>query len=897
MKKVDVRKAFLLILIYFLNSFSLQAQSVRGNLEGIILDSDGHPIRDVNVSAFSPSLQKTRGAATNSDGYFIIPALPVGRYQISIHHIAHQERVVENVSVRLGKTTSIGEQKLTSKTIESPEVFVYAKRPLLDPSSSSLGENLETELFELLPVQRDFRSVVSMLPLANTSYLGDETNIAGATGVESMYFIDGNNTTDPFRGLTSTNLPYNFVKEIEVKQGGYEAEFGKAMGGIINVVTHSGSNTFHSNVFAYLTGSRFASNPQTGISNTNVESFSTYDVGISLSGPIIRDKLWYFAAYNPSFESQDIEIPGFGIHGDKKTSHRFAGKLTYQFQDHTQVTLTAIGDPTTHHRIGPAEFIAGTSFILADPYPYLFFMKTGSVDASLQWKSVFKKNILIEGAISYLDRDENVKGNTGTSLNEPHYRDLTNGTISGGVGNFYETKSTRASAWMHGTFFFRNHQIKTGLCYENNKLDDFYNLSPYHLTKVNTSHYIKFVWNQEEIVSNKVFSWFLQDSWLASRRMRLNLGLRWESQFLFGDDGKLAQPFTNQIQPRVGFAYQVGPLGTQKLFGSIGRFYQQLGTVISALYFTGFDVYQEYYSADPRTNSGIAPDSLIVWATKEKHPFSRIPDLQGEHYDELTIGYERLVGKHYKVGITGIYRTLKNAIQQAYDLERQKAVAGNPGSGELSFLPKFTRDFTAFELTFSRFGADRVNFMLSYVLSRNYGNFTGLFNSDINASWPGNYVSLRTQEQAKNSTGLLPNDHTHVFKLLASYRFDNGLTAGMFFTAQNGMPLNEFGASLYDPGEPVFLVKRGSAGRTPAIWDLNVRLTYRFNSNTSGAISPKIILDFQHIGNPRGIVNVNQWRYLGRDSDGNHINPNPTFGQTIAHQSPFMVRLGLEVDF
>jgi len=892
-----MRKFFVIILLTLMNTFTLQGQSVTGNLEGIILDSEGNPISDVNVSVTSLNMQRTRGAATNSEGYFIIPALPVGIYRVNIQHIAHQERIIKNVSVHLGKTTTIGEQKLEFKTLESPEVIVFANRPLLDPTTSSIGENLEADMFESLPTKRDFRSVISMLPHANTSYFADETNVAGATGAENMYFIDGNNTTDPLRGATSTNLPYNFIKEIEVKKGGYEAEFGKAMGGIINVVTYSGSNTFHANAFAYLTGSGFAGDPKPAISSIKVENFSTYDVGLSLSGPIIRNKLWYFAAYNPSFDDTDIEIPGFGIHRDKKTSHRFAGKLTYQMKDHTGITLTAIGDPTKHHRVGPAEFIAGTSFILADPYPYLALVETGGIDASIQWKSIIKKNILFEGAMAYFNRIDNFRGDTEISLNEPHFRDLTNGTISGGFGNFSDSKSTRASTWIQGTFFVTNHLIKTGISYENNKFDDFFNLSPYHLTKVNDSLYIKFVWNQEEIVSNKVLSLFLQDSWSVSRRLRLNLGLRLDAQYLFGDDRKLAQPLNDQLQPRIGFIYQLGALGTQKLFGSFGRFYQQIGTFISALYFSGIDLFQERYSVDPRMNPGVAPDSVIVWASKDEHPFSKVEGLQGEHYDEITIGYERLVGTHYKIGITGIYKTLRNAIQQGFDLESFEAVVGNPGKGDLSFLPKFKRDYTALELTFSRFGASRVNFLVSYVLSRNYGNFTGLFNSDINASWPGNYVSLRTEEQAVNSTGLLPNDHTHVFKLFGSYQLGFGVMAGIFFTAQSGMPLNELGASIYDPGEPVFLVKRGSSGRTPTIWDLNLRLTYRVNSNFLKDMRPKIILDFQHIGNPRAVVNVNQWKYLGRDNDGNHINPNPTFGHAIAHQPPFMARLGLEVGF
>jgi hypothetical protein len=217
----------------------------------------------------------------------------------------------------------------------------------------------------------------------------------------------------------------------------------------------------------------------------------------------------------------------------------------------------------------------------------------------------------------------------------------------------------------------------------------------------------------------------------------------------------------------------------------------------------------------------------------------------------------------------------------------------------LSFLPKPKREYRALEVTVERMGADRLNFLASYVLSRSYGNYTGLFVSDANFAAPGNNFSLQLPEQARNSTGRLPNDRPHVLKLFGSYRFDFGVTSGAFLTWASGTPLNRFGATplIF---RPLFLVPRGSAGRTPSIWDANARLTYDLARGTFlGAVRPgRIILDLHHIGSLRRAVLMDQFEFLSVDpATGTQTNPNPNFGKALAYQPPMAARLGVELGF
>ncbi len=248
-------------------------QDISGNIEGYIVDTLGSPLTGVNILLESENLQGTLGAATNDEGYFRIINLPVGIYIVKISSIGYQKITFQNVQVQLGKTIFLGEIQLKPQNIDLPEVVISGNTLSIDPNSTVVGANLHLKDFERLPLDRNYRSVAALLPMANTSYLGDEINIAGATGGENKYFIDGIDATDSFLGSTGTNLPNNFVKEIEVKEGGYEAEFPGSLGGTLNVVTLSGSNEFHGSVSGFFTSNRFTANRKIGLLDRTQEDF------------------------------------------------------------------------------------------------------------------------------------------------------------------------------------------------------------------------------------------------------------------------------------------------------------------------------------------------------------------------------------------------------------------------------------------------------------------------------------------------------------------------------------------------------------------------------------------------------------------------------------------------
>jgi len=891
------RRTFSFTFALLLNS-TTQAQQTTGNLEGRILDSEARPLARADVIVAGPGLQGTRGTTTDENGHFRVMALPPGVYAAKIIHIAHHSIAYSDVAISLGRTTTLGEVRLTAKTVEMPEIEVVRTKPHVDPTTTTLGGSLDSKTFEALPTERSYLSLITLLPQANASYFGDGTSIAGSTGLENMYFIDGVNVTDGIRAAASTNLPYNFVKEVEVRTGGYEPEFGRAAGGLVNVVTHSGGNEFHGQVFAFFTNNDFAGTPSRGVVELGLQSFSSYDVGFSLGGPIIRDELWFFTAYNPTFKQEVIVIPGLGNYTDKKTAHLFAAKLNWQAAEHTNVTFSTFGDPVVHHRIAnPLSGIFGSPSRLENADPFLSLLEEGGVNLTLSIRHRLTPCLFIESSLSRFDRIENIRGETVRGRAEPTIVGLDNGVWSGGYLETQEYRNIRTIGKISGTFFLSDHTLKAGLEYEDilSKTERFFT-NPGTVLRFSDSLYqvIYAVLDYREN-ANRAPSFFIQDSWLISEQLRINLGLRWDGQYLVGSDGTVAQSISDEFQPRIGFTFQPGELGAQKIFGSYGRFYQQLPTNLTQFVHSPWSNGILEFHQDPRFNPA-AGDTIqpLPWTRTQE-----VEGLKGEYFDEFTLGYERRLSDELTLGVRGVYRRLGEYINTALpaDSFTVEIAYGNPGRGPLSYLPKVQRDYHALEITLEKSRGERFNFLASYVLSRTYGNIAGPYNPFTGFIEPNNSHELELGEQVRNSWGLLPYDRTHSFKFISSYRFDFGLTFGSTVTWQTGTPLSELGFNSHGiPARYIFLQQRGTAGRMPSVWDLSLRLTYDLTEWIPSFSRPKIILDVFHIGNPRNPVNFDQIHYF-RVENGNQTSPNPNYLKPTQYQPPMTVRLGLEVSF
>jgi hypothetical protein len=864
------------------------AQETTGTLEGRVLDASGVPLEGARVTVAGPSAQGTREVSTSQEGRFTCLALPVGEYEVGVVHPTHATQTVKGVRIRLGRTTSLGSVHLRALLRREETVDVLGQPPLVDPASTFVGDELSHEEFAALPIERDYRNLATLLPQANESYLGDETNFAGSTGLENRYFIDGIDVTDPNRNSTGIRLPYNFVREVQVRTGGYRAEYRSSLGGVVNAVTHVGGNDVHGQVFGFFVNNQLSAKAQHAASEPSEGDFTRFDVGLGLGGPILRDRLWFYLAYSPAFEREDVEIPGQGFFQDRTTSHGYAGKVTWRAGPTHTLTLTAIGDPTNRRGVASPWGGYPEAVSFANPDPYLERIRAGGRSLMLEGQHVLRDGLLLQFFVSRaVHREENTPDSE-RGGSESLFIDSEAGLWSGGAPDNVDNRSVVTTAGLGGTFATARHLLKGGLEYRNNRWD--FGMAGYYLQRYSDDYYFEWVMEAQGRVANRTLSAFVQDSWRPADRLRIDVGLRWDGQYIVSSEGKVAQRILDQWQPRIGFTWRPPGTADQKVSGSLGRFYQELPTFPLFFYYNAGNRYDFVsYDHDPRVDPTGADR---ISTPGEIQP--EILGMRGQHFDEISLGYERRIGKSTRIGLRGIYRTLRQGLEDGWDPE-EGIQFNNPGSGALSDFPRVKRNYGAIELTVRRRAGERLTTLGSYVLSRATGNYTGLFHSDFGTPWPNVTGAFDLLETLDNGDGLLPNDRTHVLKLAGAYQLGAGLQAGVVGLWETGTPLNEFGGAEFGAPFWTFLQPRGTAGRTPSIWDLSLRIAYQLP--TSSRLRPRLTLDVLHIASRRAPVNFDQTHYFNVDGEGNQIDPNPTYGLPTRFQPPMALRLGVELAF
>ena len=880
-----------LILVFTLGIGTTNAQTTTGRLEGRVTDTAQNPVSGANIAISGENLQGARGAVSDARGRFQIAALPVGTCQVEISHVAFQHALITGVAIQLGTTTTLGDIRLPPRNVEMPGVTVVAERPLIDPSQTDEGGSLGARTIAQLPVERSYRSVITLIPQANTSYYGDGANIAGATGMENKYFIDGMEVTDPFRGIGGTSLPYNFIQEVQVRTGGYQAEYRSTLGGIVNVITWSGGNEFHGQAFGFFTNNRLSGEPRQPMLAPPRGDYAQYDAGLRLGGPILRDRLWFFAAWNPLREREEVLIPGQGYFTDLSTTQAFAAKLTWQASRRNNLVLTIFGDPQRRRGIGDTFGNWGTPVSFANPDPFLERIRRGGINYSLNGLHQLGGRLLLETQASLLTSQENNQPETGRGRSQSLYVDM-DGRWSGGAPSRIDARSRVLTGGLKLTFTGGRHLLKGGLEYRDNSLD--FNSEAAAITRLGESDWFVYHGRANGTVHNRLPALFIQDSWQITTRLGLQAGVRWEGQYFIASTGKLAQSIPDQFQPRIGVIFQPGTIGTQKISLSAGRFYEEISTWLSSGYFldqalTALEFYSHNPAVDPQN-----PDNSLQILTKIR---PALADLSGQYYDALSAGYERRLSAALKVSVSGTWRTLREGIEDGFDPVTGDVWFANPGKDVLKAFPRVKREYGALELRLEKPWDGRLALLAAYILSRTWGNYPGLYNSDFNYNAPNANGSFDQVETLINGTGLLPNDRTHVFKASGSINVISGLQLGLSGFWQSGTPLNEWGGSVVGPPWFSFMQRRGTAGRTPALWDLNMRLLYDLPLQARSVFKPRLILDAFHIGSRRTPVAYEQVHYSSLDESGKNTNPNPLYGRATRFQPPLAVRLGMEVDF
>src|SRR5215467_3251835 len=349
MKKVFVPVATLSLVLV---AIAASAQtSTTGSIEGVVTDPNGAAVKGATVTVTSPNLIAARTATTNDEGRYQLPALPPGTYKVSVDASGFGKYEQEGVAVNLGRTATV---EVALQLAAASATVTVTGGAVVDATQNTTGSNVSTDQFSNFPTQRTVQGLYTIAPTVTRSGLRDATgrdrdpSVAGASGPENNYILDGVNTTDPAFGGSGANLPFEFVQEVEIKTGAYGPEYGRSTGGIFNVITKSGGNQFHGDLFGYGTTKGLVRDvknfPFTGSAATG---FSEADIGGDIGGPIVKDKLWFFGAFNPQKRSNYYLTQTFHTPvSNDVTIPFYAGKVTWALNSRNTFTASTFGDFT-----------------------------------------------------------------------------------------------------------------------------------------------------------------------------------------------------------------------------------------------------------------------------------------------------------------------------------------------------------------------------------------------------------------------------------------------------------------------------------------------------------------------------------------------------------------------
>jgi hypothetical protein len=770
-------------------------ETTSGSIAGQVVDAQGGVLPGATVTL--TSAQGTKTFVTDSEGRFFAAFLTPGVYSARVALQGFQPLVRDNITVRLGLRVEL---PLTLQVgAISETVQVTATSPVIDTSTSAVGGTLATDDLARLPVQRTFTDALYLVPGVTGSGGAGRANpsVSGASGLENEYIVDGVNTTNSGYGAVGsysivfgslgTGVPFDFLKEIEVKTGGYEAEYGEATGGVVNVVTKSGSNRVAGSLFGYIHPSALEGTytPITTVNGTRPEAVNVTgtregDGGLEIGGPIVRNSVFFFGAADPRWQRTTYIAPdGFplrsmgGVPQDRKVTP-YAGKVTWQITPTHRVDGSVFGDPATG-AMGPQR---RESPLRTDTAGFSS-LDYGGHNQTAKYEGVVTSKWLVEASVS---RASNHITET-PSVNTWSVEDHTVSPIvrTGGVGFYeqgndgrnwqYQAKSTNFFDWA-GT-----HQVRYGFLYEDIGYDNVINRTGpsitlsdgtptatgaevtilpdpvfgqiYRVTRANITNV--------RTTTQHYFSFFAQDTYELPHHFTIKPGVRYEQQRLVGNVKDFS--WTGNWAPRIGATWDPLGSGRMKIYGNWGRYFAKIPNDLAAraLSADASVTLADYFDpqlVQPVPNGVLAADATTHLVTAGLNASDIDPNAQASYEDEWVSGVDYDLRSQLTLSARYLHRNFGRILEDVGTAPMVAYFLGLPGLASVEYFitnpgpqtPVVTdlsatfdqpvHTYDAVELTADKRLSDRWSAQASYRWSRLHGNYEGFFRNDNGQSDP-----------------------------------------------------------------------------------------------------------------------------------------------------------------
>ena len=799
------------------------AQRTTGTLVGTVTDETGSVLPGVTVVLSGESIMGTQDNVTNEQGFYRFPALPPGTYRVAFSlanfstfnregvRVAVGSTVEENVSLKLGQT-------------RGEEITVVGEGAVVDTQTNQISTNYDKDWVRNAPVPRfTFFDLVNAAPGVNASATGSSRSTSLGSGTtDNSYMLDGTDFTAPLTGAAWPWPNTDAIEEIEVLSLGATAEYGNVLGAVFNVVTRQGSNAFHGDANVYfqnegLTGRNTTDAQDDGLPY-NRDKYN--DATFQLSGPIVKDRLWFFGSYQyqrdyQSFAGTPAEFP------EKFEADRIFGKLNFQINSKNRLMFAYHDD---FYEI-PGDTTASTA-------PSSVTVETGhNPSPNVTWTSVLSDKTYFEARYSgFYGKDHGDPLHEGEPRVKPRFFDLDTGEITGGIYSWYDGVSEKTAlsgklSYFADKFMGASHDFKFGVQYNSGGSD--YVLGPndyiYTYGTEPSYGYTQLPYHQGGRMRN--VGVFVDDTIRVGARLSVNAGVRYDySKAFFPEFGILDREgnetgeFTaavdevfhwNTVSPRLGFNWKLTGDGKTVLKAHAGRYYR--GVVTGEFDNTSPSITPRYLFSGTYDADG-NPEGLEL--VSDNTNLRVDPNFKPPYTDQFTVGIERELMKNLGLSVNYVHKRGERYggnrdIGGEYVSDVYVDSEGEGATGASIPIQRYVGGDRVFQLTnpdgmFSRFNgvtvqlvkrmADNWQMTSSLVWGRSTGRVGSSRPSTGAAFGPaGNQTTTaglfgRNPNDFVNSDGRLIADRPITFKTQLVYQFPAGFLAGANFIFQNGRP-------------------------------------------------------------------------------------------------------------
>jgi hypothetical protein len=811
-------------------------------LTGTVTDTTGAILPGATVTVTSASLiGGSRTATTDASGTYRFPALPPGRYMVTVE-MPSFKKWEQEARLELGATVTLDPSLQVGGRTET--VTVTGESPQVDVRSSAAQKNLTTDVMENIPFTNRFGPGAMLLsPGVNPN---NYSSYGSGGSSSNAYMIDGVDVSDPEGGTIWVFANHNWIQEVQVIGLGANAEYGGFTGVASNSLFRSGSNMFKGlfeSIYENdsLTGENVSDeileeNEDLTPGKTHYVTDTTFQIG----GPIKRDKAWFFTSFQyyrpktapagyPPTPPPGYAVTGIGPEARLESSPRFLFKPTVKLGESDQLTGFFETDMYKVDGRGISSRVATEAGVHQDSPEVTW---NGNYTKVLSSSSVF--DVKYSGFWGYYYLSPYNGDNT------PGWFDTEEDFYAVNSYYFYNADRLRhqanASVTKFASGFAGEHNLKFGAEFERSyiKSELGYPGGMYVLAAFGEPYYA-YLWDgylKDSI--NTRWSAFVQDSWTIGSRFTLNPGVRFDRNTGFLkhlDDQVFA---TNSVSPRIGFAWDVTGDSRTVVRGHYGWYHDGA----KSTYYDLLDPQQApFFGAYIDADLNLISEPYLLTPGGTSH--SMDSDIKHPRLKQGLVGIERDLWRGVSVGVNGIWRDNDRFIDDVLQVplsDYETFTLNDPGpdgvagtgdetGASLTVYDQLTdpannrfiitnpesafRRYRAVEFSLNKRMTGRWQMQASWVISKITGNYNNSSNFGNSAEFDSPNEDAQLQP---NREGRLTNDNTHIAKVLGTYRAPFGVMASAAFFYTSGQT---FARTVRTPGLTqgrldMFIEPRGS---------------------------------------------------------------------------------------